>query len=201
MPPKDKTVGIPPFVNVAAIPRSSWDEEVVKVIPDDLRLMQSQIEHLTSGSPKLTGMDTVICWLKRRIQPVKENSDMMSTYSVTKTDPLRVSENDLTNDAFLYRFKRLVKDRKQFVESCPMFTAAKPPPSVSQNLAKRIFALCFDYALTSSQLTSLTDDKLAPLFYVPEPAAAAGKTRKRKPPWLRAQLLLLRRRRRPSPQM
>ena len=60
---------IPPFRNVAGEEKASWDEKPVSPVPMDLQLLRRRIEALTCREPELTGTDTVLCWLKRRIQP------------------------------------------------------------------------------------------------------------------------------------
>ena len=80
--------------------------------------------------PKLTGADTILCWLSRRIQPLKDRKGLMCHYTDQKKDPLRVSESDLTHDALMYRFKRIAKERIQLTEQRPMYTAANPAPKV-----------------------------------------------------------------------
>ena len=130
--PAGKTVGLPRFLNAVASPCFSWDEKPEKVLPAHLQLIQKQIEYMTTeATPKLTGTDTILCWLKRRVQPLRENKDLLCTYSGNGDDPLRVSKDDLTNDAFLMRFKRLLKERTQFTESFPMYTSINKTPPVS----------------------------------------------------------------------
>ena len=80
--------------------------------------------------PKLAGTDTILCWLKRRVQPLRKKN-LLCTYSGNRDDPLRVSKDDLTNDAFLMRFKKLLKERTQFTEYFPMYTSINKPPPVS----------------------------------------------------------------------
>ena len=84
---------------------------------------------MTAGSPKLTGADTTICWLKRRIQPLRYNGRLMCTYTGESTDPLRIGE-DLQPDDLSFRLHQLISNRTQTEESFPMFCTANLAPEV-----------------------------------------------------------------------
>ena len=60
VPAPGQSIGMPPFVDVVGIPNDAWNEKPVKVLPSDLSLIKRRITKPTSGSPKLTGEDTVL---------------------------------------------------------------------------------------------------------------------------------------------
>ena len=77
--------------------------------------------------------DTIICWFKRRIQPLQHRARLLCEYT-DNADPMQTSEEDLDEELFQARLNQLIKARpnesRQYEESLPMFTAANPPPKV-----------------------------------------------------------------------
>ena len=94
---------------------------------------QAKISELTSGSPPLTGEDTIICWVKRRIQPLQYRTRLLCEYT-GNADPMRTSEKDMDEELYHARLNRLIKARpnegRQYEELMPMYTASNPPPKV-----------------------------------------------------------------------
>ena len=101
-------------------------------MPAELAAIKARITELTSGTPPLTGEDTIICWMKRRIQPHQHRARLLCEYT-GNTDPIRINDKDLEQGLFEARFNTLIKARpnegRQYEESLPMFTAANPPQS------------------------------------------------------------------------
>ena len=99
-----------------------------------LAAIKARITELTSGSPPLTGEDTIICWMKRRIQPLQHRARLLCEYTDDKYDPMRTSKEDLEEDLFEARFNKLTKawpnEGRQYEESLLMYTPANPPPKV-----------------------------------------------------------------------
>ena len=62
----------------------------------------------------LNGLDLVLCWAKRRIQPLQHCPKLLCQYS-GKKDEMRTKADDLSQDAIDYRMKDIVKlrDSKQ----------------------------------------------------------------------------------------
>ena len=102
-------------------------------MPADLAAIKARITELTCGSPPLTGEDTIICWMKRQIQPLQHRARLLCE-STGDSEPMRISDEDLEQDLFEARFNKLIKARpnegRQYEESLPMYTAANPPPMV-----------------------------------------------------------------------
>ena len=67
VPLPTKPVGLPAFEDIAGVPKPSWKDKPVKVLPADLAAIQKSIAQLTSGFPPFTGEDTIICWMMKRI--------------------------------------------------------------------------------------------------------------------------------------
>ena len=57
-------------MNGAAVPLATWKKDAVRTLPLNLLKIQRRIEKLTMSDPDLNGPDTVICWYRRRIQPL-----------------------------------------------------------------------------------------------------------------------------------
>lgn len=100
--------------------------------------MKRRIEYLTRhGSAKnLTGLDTFVCWFRRRVQPLRDSGGRLLCAYTDKKDPLRICEKDLNPEAFFARLKKLIKFRDptgRYAESCPMHTATNPPEKVTSS--------------------------------------------------------------------
>ena len=130
VPLPNRSFGIPPFQNIAGEERASWDEKPASPVPGELLLLQRRIEALTCREPELTGTDTVICWLKRRIQPCAfHGSRRLCEYTDAK-DALRFTEADLPDKEYRWRVNQLITERTNYSESCPIRTAGNPVTKV-----------------------------------------------------------------------
>ena len=58
----------------------------------------------------LNGLDLVLCWAKRCIQPLQHHPRLLCQYS-GKKDVMRTKADDLSQDAIEYRMKDIVKIR------------------------------------------------------------------------------------------
>ena len=67
--PPNRLQGLAPFEGRAGTPLPSWKKKPIAKMPADLAAIKARIMELTSISPPLTGEDTIICWMKRRIHP------------------------------------------------------------------------------------------------------------------------------------
>ena len=68
--PPNRLQGLAAFEDRAGIPLPSSKQKPAAKMLADLATIKARITELTSGSPPLTGKDTIICWMKRRIQPL-----------------------------------------------------------------------------------------------------------------------------------
>ena len=125
--------GLAPFTDEAGMPLPSWKKKQSARMTADHAAIQARISELTSGSPPLTGEDTIICWVKRRIQPLQHRIRLLCKYT-DNADPMSTSEKDLEQGLFEARFNKLIKARpnegRQYEESLSMYMAANPPPKV-----------------------------------------------------------------------
>ena len=70
--------------------------------------MKRRIEKLIDLG--LTGMDTVLCWFLRRIQPLQHHDRLLHEFVETnRKDSLRTCEDNLTTNAIVARMKKMVK--------------------------------------------------------------------------------------------
>ena len=141
--------GIPPFRNVAGEEKASWDEKPVNPVPMDLQLLRRRIEALTCREPELTGTDTVLCWLKRRIQPCAFRGVRILSHYTDANDALRFTKSELLDRDFRWRVNQLITERTRYTESCPVFTSANPMPRVSFLAPALPFRLCLALLLTT----------------------------------------------------
>ena len=130
VPLPNQSSGIPPFQNIAGEEKPSWDEKPAKPVPGGIRLLQRRIEALTCREPELTGTDTVICWLKRRIQPCSFRGTRLLSEYTNEKDALRFTEADLSDREYRWRVNQVITERVNYSESRPMYTAAAPAPKV-----------------------------------------------------------------------
>ena len=125
--------GLAPFVDKAGTPLPSWKTKPTARMPADHVAIQARISALTSSTPPLTREDTIICWVKRRIQPLQHRTRLLCEYT-DNADPMRVSDEDMDEELYHARLNRLIKARpnegRQYEESMPMYTASNPPPKV-----------------------------------------------------------------------
>ena len=106
IPTPGQTRGFPEFVN-GPTHQAGWMARVpLGDLPNDLRLAVRRIEFLTSTMepPLLDGTDTVICWLSRKIMPLRHRPIKMCEYKADDAGNSKPSKNVL-----LYRLRELIK--------------------------------------------------------------------------------------------
>jgi hypothetical protein len=60
---------------------------------------------------KLKGLDLVLCWFVRRIQPLQRHDRLLHEYSEDWADSLWVTKDNLPTDALEFRLKKMVRLR------------------------------------------------------------------------------------------
>ena len=92
----------------------------------------------------LKGLDLVLCWMTRRIQPLQHRSKLMCQYDGTREDILRTSKDNLSSDTLNSRLKDMVRIRDKTVGysvSMKMFEKGKIPMVIS------VLHICFWFIL------------------------------------------------------
>ena len=92
----------------------------------ELRIAFRRIEFLTKTMepPLLDGVDTVLCWLSRKIMPLRHRPHKMCEYQADAAG--RPDEKTL-----LYRLRELVQPKHvRATEGVPMFSDNFSPPEV-----------------------------------------------------------------------
>ena len=132
--PPNRLQGLAAFEDRADTPLPSWKKKPAAKMPADLAAIKGRITELTSDSPPLTRKDTIIFWMKRRIEPLQHRARLLCEYTDDKSDPMRTSKEYLEEDLFEARFNKLIKARpneeQKYEESLPMYMAANPPQKV-----------------------------------------------------------------------
>jgi len=106
----------------------------------------------------LTGQDTTLCWLKRRIQPLQHHDRMMHEYSGIQ-DPMRITQGKLVSKAIDDRLRKIIEVKKdpkikvrEYKYSLNMYENGKCPDVSSDNsnillaisaLTSGIIPICF----------------------------------------------------------
>jgi hypothetical protein len=132
LPKAGKEVGWPAFVDRAAEPHPSWSEVAPHPISPELHRLIRQIEKLIQDG--LTGLDLVICWLARRIQPLQHHDRLLHEYTEDVDDDLRVCKVNLPASILDTRLKKLTKlktnESKEYGwnPTLEMYTKGSCPP-------------------------------------------------------------------------
>ena len=82
IPAPGKAIGIPAFVNSPPVYQPFWTEKPVANPSVELKTAFRRIEFLTKTMepPLLDGVDTVLCWLSRKIMPLRDRPHKMCEY-------------------------------------------------------------------------------------------------------------------------
>ena len=107
--PPNRLQGFAAFEDRAGMPLPSGKRKPAAKMAADLAAIKARITELTSGSPPLTREDNIICWMKRRIQPLQHHARLLCEYTNEKSDPMRTSKEDLSEDLFEACLNRLIK--------------------------------------------------------------------------------------------
>jgi hypothetical protein len=132
IPTPGSTQGMPAFVNGPPTHKACWTAKVpLSSLPKELRVAVRRIEFLTKTmlAPRLDGVDTVICWVSRKIMPLRHRPLKMCEY---KADD--AGNSTLDKDALEYRLRELIKPLSvKAAEGVAMFTHNNPAPAVGES--------------------------------------------------------------------
>jgi hypothetical protein len=138
-PAPSQARGLLPFKNVAAEPRDSWTAVNDESATPHCKLLARRIARLSVDG--LKGIDTINCWISRRIQPLQHRDRLMHEYTGAN-DGMRCSGQELDPKVVEKRIRSLMKSpRKKPLEfgmamfengSCPLvsFLSATTPHDV-----------------------------------------------------------------------
>ena len=105
------TEGLPAFQPTRAEENKFWSGRgSTPTDPDTIKCIR-RIDQLMLED--LKGLDLVLCWIKRRIQPLQHRPKLMCQYSGKEDDVLRTMENPLPSNTLLMRMKDLVRIHDQ----------------------------------------------------------------------------------------
>ena len=129
IPAPGKSIGIPPFSNSAPDYQPFWTEKPAAP-STEVKTALRRIEFLTRTMepPLLDGVDTVLCWLRRKIMPLRHRALKMCEYHAEST-------SELDDEMLLFRLRELLQPK--FVrteERVAMGTHDFPPLEVSKCL-------------------------------------------------------------------
>ena len=82
----------------------------------------------------LKGLNLVLCWMIRRIQPLQHRPKLMCQYDGTREDALHSSKDNLSSDSLTFRLKDMVRIRDKiagYAVSMKMFEKGKIPAVIS----------------------------------------------------------------------
>jgi hypothetical protein len=105
-----QTFGLRPFENIAVESRNSW-----KPVNDDsatpyVQLLAWRIAKISKDG--LKGIDTINCWISRRIQPLQYRDRLMHEYTSVE-DGMRCSEKYLDPKVIKKRIRSVTKSPRE----------------------------------------------------------------------------------------
>jgi hypothetical protein len=122
--------GLPAYTEEPPLWKRCWGAKPSRrEMPDVERLLERVKELQAQG---LTGVDLIVTWLDRRIQPLQAREHPMWEYSGV-SDSTRGNAEELSNEVFMERLKSLTKERSNLsrVPHVAPYSAGNPPPNVS----------------------------------------------------------------------
>jgi hypothetical protein len=109
-PAPSQTRGLPSFMNVAAESRDTWTAINDETATPYVKLLARRIAKLTVDG--LKGIDTINCWISRRIQPLQYRDRLMHEYTGAN-DGMRCSDQELDPKVVEKRIRSLMKSPRK----------------------------------------------------------------------------------------
>jgi hypothetical protein len=109
-PAPSQTRGLPSFTNVAAESRDTWTAVNDETATPYVKLLARRIAKLTVDG--LKGIDTINCWISRRIQPLQYRDRLMHEYTGAN-DGMRCSDQELDPKVVEKRIRSLMKSPRK----------------------------------------------------------------------------------------
>jgi hypothetical protein len=91
-PAPSQAHSLPSFENIAAQPLDSWNPVNDDTAAPYVKLLARQIAKLSKDG--LEGIDTINCWISRRIQPLQHRDSLMHEYTGAN-DGMRYSNKEM----------------------------------------------------------------------------------------------------------
>jgi hypothetical protein len=109
-PAPSQAHGLPPFENIAAESRDSWKAVNDESATPYVKLLARRIAKLSVDG--LKGIDTINCWISRRIQPLQHRDSLMHEYTGAN-DGMRCSDQELDPKVVEKRIRSLMKSPRK----------------------------------------------------------------------------------------
>jgi hypothetical protein len=109
-PAPSQARGLPSFENIAAQPRDSWKPVNNETATPYVKLLARRIAKLSKDG--LKGIDTINCWISRRIQPLQHRDSLMHEYT-SANDGMRYSDKELDPKVVEKRIRSLMKSPRK----------------------------------------------------------------------------------------
>jgi hypothetical protein len=104
--PPERKFGLRSFADGPAEEQDSWGVMDDFTMDDECQLCSRQISKLVFS--RLTGADTIYCWISRRIQPLQYRPSLMCEYSGID-DPQLYSKEELSAEEIELRIRNIIK--------------------------------------------------------------------------------------------
>jgi hypothetical protein len=109
-PAPSQARGLPPFKNVATKSRDSWTAVNDESATPYVKLLARRIAKLSVDG--LKGINTINCWISRRIQPLQHRDSLMHEYTGAN-DGIRCSDQELDPKVVEKRIRSLMKSPRK----------------------------------------------------------------------------------------
>jgi hypothetical protein len=109
-PTPSQARGLPSFENIAAQPRNSWKPVNDETATPYVKLLARRIAKLSKDG--LKGINTINCWISRRIQPLQHRVSLMHEYTGAN-DGIRYSDKELDPKVVEKRICSLMKSPRK----------------------------------------------------------------------------------------
>jgi hypothetical protein len=126
-PAPSQARGLLPFENIAAQPLDSWNPINDETATPYVKLLARWIAKLSKDG--LKGIDTINCWISRRIQPLQHRDSLMHEYTAAK-DGMLYLDKELDPKVVEKRICSLMKSprKKPLKFGMAMFENGSCPP-------------------------------------------------------------------------
>jgi hypothetical protein len=126
-PAPSQARGLPSFENIAAQPLDSWNPVNNETTTSYVKLLAWRIAKLSKDG--LKGINTINCWISRRIQLLQHRDSLMHEYTCAN-DGMRYSNKEMDPKVVEKRIRSLMKSprKKPLKFSMAMFENGSCPP-------------------------------------------------------------------------
>jgi hypothetical protein len=166
--PPEKKFGLRSFVDGPAKEQDSWGTMDDSTMVDECQLHSRRVSKLVFDG--LTGVDTIHCWISRRIQPLQYRPALMCDYSGID-DAQCYTREELTPEEVERRIRNIIKVGRdeELKLNIPKFENGSCPEVNQISFRHYHFSLRIYTLLLFLQISTLPHSELGPIVCYPRP--------------------------------